>query len=58
MNVERVIEREDVVYEFKEMLKNDGPSFLLVKVTEQAEDVDRVMVEPPEMTQRFMKAIE
>jgi thiamine pyrophosphate-dependent acetolactate synthase large subunit-like protein len=58
VNVERVIEREDVVYEFKEMLKNDGPSFLLVKVTEQAEDVDRVMVEPPEMTQRFMKAIE
>jgi sulfopyruvate decarboxylase subunit beta len=58
VNVERVIEREDVVYELKEMLKNDGPSFLLVKVTEQAEDVDRVMLEPPEMTQRFMKAIE
>jgi sulfopyruvate decarboxylase subunit beta len=47
-----------LVYEFKEMLKKDGPSFLLVKVTEQAEDVDRVMLEPPELTQRFMKAIE
>jgi len=58
VNVERVIEREDLVYELKDMLKKDGPSFLLVKVTEQAEDVDRVMLEPPEMTQRFMKAIE
>ena len=58
VHVERVIEREDLVYEFKEMLKKDGPSFLLVKVTEQAEDVDRVMLEPPELTQRFMKAIE
>jgi sulfopyruvate decarboxylase subunit beta len=58
VHVERAIEREDIVYEFKEMLKKDGPSFLLVKVTEQAEDVDRVMLEPPEMTQRFMKAIE
>jgi sulfopyruvate decarboxylase beta subunit len=57
-NVERVIEREDLVYEFKDMLKKDGPSFLLVKVTEQAEDVDRVMLEPPEITRRFMKAIE
>lgn len=58
VNVERVIEREDLVYEFKDMLKKDGPSFLLVKVTEQAEDVDRVMLEPPEITRRFMKAIE
>ena len=57
-NVERVIEREDLVYEFKDMLKKDGPSFLLVKVTEQAEDVDRVMIEPPDMTRRFSKAIE
>ena len=57
-NVERVREREDLVYEFKEMLRSDGPSFLLVKVTEQVEDVDRVMLEPPEITRRFMKAIE
>lgn len=58
VNVERVREREDVAYEFKDMLKKDGPSFLLVKVTEQAEDVDRVPIEPVEITRRFMKAIE
>lgn len=58
VNVERAREREDVTYEFKDMLKKDGPSFLLVKVTEQAEDVDRVPLEPVEITRRFMKAIE
>ncbi|MGQ0811486.1 MAG: thiamine pyrophosphate-dependent enzyme [Nitrospiraceae bacterium] len=58
VNVERVREREDLVYEFQDMLKKDGPSMLLVKVTEQAEDVGRVMLEPPEITRRFMKAIE
>jgi sulfopyruvate decarboxylase subunit beta len=57
-HVERVIEREDIVYEFKDMLKKDGPSMLLIKVTEQAEDAGRVMIEPPDMTQRFKKAIE
>lgn len=58
VNVERVREREDLVYELKDMLGKDGPSFLLVKVTEQAEDVDRVPLEPVEITQRFRKAIE
>ncbi len=58
VNVERVLEREDLIYEFKDMLKKDGPSFLLVKVTEQAEDVDRVPLDPQEITQRFKKAIE
>lgn len=58
VNVERVREREDVAYEFKDMLRKDGPSFLLAKVTEQAEDVDRVPIEPVEITRRFMKAIE
>jgi sulfopyruvate decarboxylase beta subunit len=57
-NVERVREREDLVYEFKEMLRSPGPNFLLVKVTEQVEDVDRVPLEPPDMTRRFMTAIE
>jgi sulfopyruvate decarboxylase subunit beta len=57
LNVERVLEREDLIYEFKDMLKKDGPSFLLVKVTEQAEDAGRIPLEPPELTQRFMKAI-
>jgi sulfopyruvate decarboxylase beta subunit len=58
VHVERVIEREDIIYEFKDMLKKDGPSMLLIKVTEQAEDAGRVMIEPPDMTQRFKKAIE
>jgi sulfopyruvate decarboxylase subunit beta len=57
-HVERVREREDLVYEFKDMLRKDGPNFLLVKVTEQVEDVDRVMLDPPDITRRFMKAIE
>ena len=57
-NVERVREREDLIYEFKDMLRKDGPSFLLVKVTEQVEDVDRVRLDPPDITRRFMKAIE
>ena len=58
VNVERVLDREDLVYEFKDMLKKDGPSFLLVKVTEQSEDADRVLLEPPEITRRFIKALE
>jgi sulfopyruvate decarboxylase beta subunit len=57
VHVERVREREDLVYELKQMLAKDGPSMLLVKVTEQAEDVDRVPLEPREITRRFMKAI-
>jgi sulfopyruvate decarboxylase beta subunit len=58
VNVERVIEREDLVYEFKEMRGKDGPSFLLVMVNEWVEDVGRVMHDPPVITQRFKKAIE
>ena len=58
VHVERVREREDLVYELKDMLGKEGPSFLLVKVTEQAEDVDRVPLEPVEITNRFKKAIE
>lgn len=58
INVERVREREDIVYEFKDMLAKDGPSLLLIKVNEQVEDVGRVEIEPHEMTQRFKKAIE
>src|SRR6266545_452156 len=56
-HVERVIEREDIVYEFKDMLKKDGPSMLLVKVNEMVEDVGRVMLDPPDITKRFMNAI-
>ncbi len=58
VNVERVLEREDLVYEFKDMLKKDGPNMLLVKVNEFAEDAGRILLDPPEITKRFMKAIE
>lgn len=58
VNVERVREREDIVYEFKDLLKKDGPSMLLIKVNELAEDAGRVLLEPPDITRRFMKAIE
>ncbi len=58
VNVERVWEREDTVYEFKDMLEKNGPSFLLVKVNEFAEDAGRVGIEPEEITQRFKQALE
>lgn len=58
VNVERVLDRDDLVYEFKDMLKQEGPSMLLVKVNEFAEDAGRVVLEPPDITKRFMKAIE
>ena len=57
VNVERVLDRDDLVYEFKDMLKKDGPSFLLIKVNEFVEDAGRVVHDPPVITQRFMKAI-
>jgi thiamine pyrophosphate-dependent acetolactate synthase large subunit-like protein len=58
VNVERVLDRDDLVYEFKDMLKKDGPSFLLIKVNEFVEDAGRVVHDPTVITQRFMKAIE
>ena len=56
--VERVWEREDIMYEFKHMLANDGPHFLLIKVNEQIEDADRVALDPSEITKRFRVAVE
>ena len=56
LKVERVRELDDLVYEVRSMLKQDGPSFLLVKVSELADDVGRVAIEPPAMTERFRNA--
>ena len=56
VNIERVWEREDIVYEFKHMLDEEGPSFLLIKVNEQIEDADRVAVVPSDLTKRFRAA--
>ncbi len=58
VNVERVREREDIVYEFTDMLNKEGPSLLLIKVNEFAEDADRVMIDPQDITQRFKSAIQ
>lgn len=58
VNVERVREREDLVYEFKDMLGKEGPSLLLVKVTEQVDDVPWVPLPPAQIAERFRKAIE
>jgi thiamine pyrophosphate-dependent acetolactate synthase large subunit-like protein len=57
VNVERALDRDDLIYEFKEMLKKDGPSLLLIKVNEFAEDAGRIVLDPPDITQRFMTCI-
>ena len=57
-NVERVREREDIVYEFKDMLASGGPNFLFIKVNEQIEDADRVAIAPAEITKRFKTAMQ
>ncbi len=57
-HVERVLDREDLLFEFKDLLKQEGPSMLLVKVNEFVEDAGRVLHEPSAITARFMKAIE
>ena len=57
VNVERVWEREDIVYEFQAMLKQDGPNFLLIKVNEQLEEAGRVEIPPRELTDRFTKTL-
>jgi len=56
-NVERVREREDIVYEFKTMLAEEGPNFLLVKVNEQLEEADRIALAPAELTNRFRGSV-
>ena len=56
-SIERVWEREDIVYEFKDMLNGEGPSFLLIKVNEQIEDADRVEVPPADLSKRFRAAL-
>ena len=57
VNVERVWEKEDIVYEFKSMLADSGPSFLLIKVNEQLEEADRIALSPAEMTKRFRQSV-
>jgi sulfopyruvate decarboxylase subunit beta len=58
LHVERVLDRDDLLYEFKDLLKRDGPSMLLIKVNEFVEAAGRIVLEPAALTARFMKAIE
>jgi thiamine pyrophosphate-dependent acetolactate synthase large subunit-like protein len=58
VNTVRVLDRDDLIYEFKDLLKKDGPSMLLVKVNEFQEEAERILLDPPDITKRFMKAIE
>jgi sulfopyruvate decarboxylase subunit beta len=57
VNVERVWEKEDIVYEFQSMVKQEGPNFLLIKVNEQLEEADRIEIPPAELTARFQKSL-
>ena len=57
VNVERVWEREDIVYECKTMLQEPGPNFLLIKVNEQLEEADRISLTPSDITQRFKNSV-
>jgi len=57
VNVERVWEKEDIVYEFKTMLADPGPSFLLIKVNEQLEEADRIALAPQDLTKRFKQSM-
>ena len=57
VNTVRVLDRDDLVYEFKDLLKKDGPSMLLVKVNEFQEEAERILLDPPDLTKRFMNAI-
>jgi len=55
-NVARVHEMDDLVSTAKGLLTQDGPSFLLMKVSQQVNEVGRVAIEPPAMTDRFRQA--
>ncbi len=57
VNVERVWEREDIVYECKTMLQEPGPNLLLIKVNEQLEEADRISLSPADITQRFKNCV-
>ena len=57
VNTVRVLDRDDLVYEFKDLLKKDGPSMLLIKVNEFQEEAERILLDPPDLTKRFMNAI-
>ncbi len=55
-NVQRVRACDDLAEAARTLLTSEGPSFLLVKVSRQVEEVGRVEIEPVAMTERFRKA--
>lgn len=55
-HVARVREKAALVATAKGMLTSEGPSFLLVKVSQEAHEPARVEIEPSAMTERFRQA--
>jgi sulfopyruvate decarboxylase subunit beta len=57
--VKKVTTKEDLRREMTHTLKNEGPSFLLVKIVDTAEQIEigRVTHSPEQIKERFMSAI-
>ncbi len=57
--VEKVTTKENLRREMTHTLKNEGPSFLLVKIVDTAEQIEigRVAHSPEQIKERFMSAI-
>ena len=57
--VEKVTTKENLRREMTHTLKNEGPSFLLVKIVDTAEQIEigRVTHSPEQIKERFMSAI-
>ena len=57
-HVKKVTRKEEIKSAFEELLKKDGPSFLLIKVDPAFDkSTGRVTHTPEEITSRFMKAL-
>ena len=55
-NIVRRESGEDIAAAFRDCLKKDGPSFILLKVErDPSEKVPRVGIAPPEITERFKR---
>jgi len=57
--VKKIIDKEDLIKEVNKVLKMDGPSFLLVKISRSEGEIDigRVTHSPEQIKERFMSAI-
>ncbi|MFO0732028.1 MAG: hypothetical protein U0361_13795 [Nitrospiraceae bacterium] len=51
-------DREDLVYEFKDMLKKTDPACCWSRSTSSSKTPVEIVLDPPDITKQFMKAIE